>query len=310
MKLLTEQQFIILANAKHSNRYDYSSIQFPVKMSEVIELDDPEYGSFTVPVNRHLTGKGHVKYGQKRSADAKRMGQETFIDRAKIIHNDLYDYSKVLYEQMNKKVCIIDPVYGEFWQTPAGHLGQKQGHPSRGKLKAANARRQPLDEFISRAKEKHGDLYDYSKVIYTSIDDKVCIIDPEYGEFWQSPYQHLNSHGCPARTAEKKWLIHIDHIIPLSIVHSNRKQYTQWNKLRPLYNFLNSNINLHKVTAKFNRDKSDYITINNKIIAACSVRNNYDVIAYLIKTLLGVDPTDIIEQDKQYVRKYLGIADK
>jgi hypothetical protein len=147
-------------------------------------------------------------------------------------------------------------------------------------------------------------------VIYTSIDNKVCIIDPKYGEFWQSPYQHLNSHGCPARTAEKKWLIHIDHIIPLSIVHSNRKQYTQWNKLRPLYNFLNSNINLHKVTAKFNRDKSDYITINNKIIAACSVRNNYDVIAYLIKTLLGVDPTDIIEQDKQYVKEYLDIIDK
>ena len=310
MKLLTEQQFIILANAKHSNRYEYSSIQFPVKMSEVIELNDPEYGSFTVPVNRHLAGKGHVKYGQKRSADAKRMTQETFINLAKSIHNSLYNYSKVMYENMNKKVCIIDPEYGEFWQTPAGHLGQKQGHPARGKLKAAQARRQPLNEFISRAVEKHGTLYDYSKVNYTSVDTKVCIIDPEYGEFWQSPYQHLNSHGCPARTAEKKWVIHYDHIIPLSILTTGNRSFNKWYVARPLYKFLNSEINLKSVTAKFNCDKSDFVVINGKKVSANSVRNNYNIIAHLISTLLNVNPTEIIKEDQQFVNDYFGISDK
>lgn len=232
-----------------------------------------------------------------------------FITRANKIHNKFYDYSQVLYTKMHAKVKIIDPEYGEFWQSPMGHL-QKQGHPARGKLKAAQARRQPLNEFISRAIEKHGTLYDYSKVNYTSVDTKVCIIDPEYGEFWQSPYQHLNSHGCPARTSESKWMIHLDHIIPLSIIHSRKKQFNEWGKTRPLYKFLNGDINLHQVTAKFNRDKSDHIVINGKKIAACSVRNNYDVIAYLIKTLLGIDPTNIIAQDKQYVKEYLDIIDK
>lgn len=232
-----------------------------------------------------------------------------FISRANKIHNNFYDYSQVLYTGMRDKVKIIDPEFGKFWQTPFGHL-QNQGHPLRGKIKAANARRRTLDKFIQQARELHGDLYDYSKVEYTHCDDKVLIIDPEYGEFWQSPYQHLNSHGCPARTADKKWTIHIDHIVPISIIYSQKRQHSDWSKDRPLYKFLNSDVNLKPVTAKFNNNKSDHVTINGIIVNAASVRNNYDVIEYLIKTELHIDPTDIIEQDRKYVRSYLNIGDK
>ncbi len=53
------------------------------------------------------------------------------------------------------------------------------------------------EEFIKKAKEIHGDKYDYSKVEYTSTNDKVCIICPEHGEFWQRPHNHLKGQGCP-----------------------------------------------------------------------------------------------------------------
>lgn len=236
----------------------------------------------------------------------KQITTEEFIRRANKIHNNFYDYSQTVYTKMHAKVKIIDPEYGEFWQTPMGHL-QKQGHPARGKQKAAQARRQPLEEFIRRAQIKHGNLYDYSKVIYTDCDSKVCIIDPEFGEFWQTPYQHLNSHGCPARTAKKKWQMHLDHVIPLSIIKSSKKQHNDWVKQRPLYKFLDSEINLQTVSAKFNRDKNDHIVVNNKQISASSIRNNYEIIAWLIQNNLGVDPTQIIEQDKKYVKEYLGL---
>jgi len=162
-----------------------------------------------------------------------------------------------------------------------------------------------LDEFIIRARKRHGNLYNYSKVIYTDCDSKVCIVDPEFGEFWQSPYQHLNSHGCPARTAQKKWHIHYDHIIPLSIIKSSKRQHNDWVKERPLYKFLNSEQNLQAVSAKYNRDKTDHVTVNNKKISASSIRNNYEVIGYLIKTILKIDPTLIIKQDKNYIKQYL-----
>ena len=29
------------------------------------------------------------------------------------------------------------------------------------------------------------------------MHDKVCIICPEHGEFWQEPRSHLNGQGCP-----------------------------------------------------------------------------------------------------------------
>lgn len=47
---------------------------------------------------------------------------EEFIKRARAIHGDKYDYSKVVYVNTHTKVCIICPEHGEFWMTPANHL--------------------------------------------------------------------------------------------------------------------------------------------------------------------------------------------
>ena len=53
------------------------------------------------------------------------------------------------------------------------------------------------EEFIKRAREVHGNKYDYSKVEYTDYKTKVCIVCPEHGEFWQRPEQHYKGRGCP-----------------------------------------------------------------------------------------------------------------
>lgn len=61
------------------------------------------------------------------------------------------------------------------------------------------------EQFIKRAKEIHGDKYDYSKVEYKRSDEKVCIICPIHGEFWQRPSFHISySNGCPICKAESK----------------------------------------------------------------------------------------------------------
>lgn len=54
------------------------------------------------------------------------------------------------------------------------------------------------DDFIKKCLEKHGNKYDYSKAEYKNADDKVCIICPEHGEFWQRPINHYKrGQGCP-----------------------------------------------------------------------------------------------------------------
>lgn len=53
--------------------------------------------------------------------------------------------------------------------------------------------------FLKRARNMHGDKYDYCKVEYVNAKVTVLIICPIHGEFWQVPDKHLakNSKGCP-----------------------------------------------------------------------------------------------------------------
>ena len=52
------------------------------------------------------------------------------------------------------------------------------------------------EEFIERAREVHGNKYDYSKVEYKDNRTPVCIICQKHGEFWQTPMSHLSGCGC------------------------------------------------------------------------------------------------------------------
>ena len=45
---------------------------------------------------------------------AKKLTTQEFIEKAKLVHGDKYDYSKVDYVNSQTKVCIICPIHGEF----------------------------------------------------------------------------------------------------------------------------------------------------------------------------------------------------
>lgn len=57
-------------------------------------------------------------------------------------------------------------------------------------------RKRTTKEFIEESVNLHGIYYDYSKVTYKGIDDRVIIICPVHGEFEQTPYKHLIGRGC------------------------------------------------------------------------------------------------------------------
>ena len=120
------------------------------------------------------------------------MNTKTFIEKAKRVHGDKYDYSKVEYKGTNEKICIICPIHGEFWQRPNNHLNGS------GCSKCTKFRNHyTTDEWIKRAKQIHGDKYDYSKVEYKSARENVIVICPEHGEFSIRPDNHNHGQGCP-----------------------------------------------------------------------------------------------------------------
>lgn len=119
----------------------------------------------------------------------RKLTKEQFIEKAIEIHGNKYDYSKVNYIDAKTKVCIVCPEHGDFLQLPYNHLNGN-GCPSCARHKW------DTDSFIKKAMEVHGDKYDYSKTEFKSTREKVCIICPEHGEFWQYPLSHLNGNGC------------------------------------------------------------------------------------------------------------------
>lgn len=123
------------------------------------------------------------------------MKKEKFIEKAKKVHGNKYDYSMVEYVNNTTKVCIICPKHGEFWQRPHSHLRGSGCNMCSNKIPSTV-------EFIEKAKKVHGDKYDYSKVEYVNAKTKICIICHKHGEFWQLPNSHLNGQGCKACAIE------------------------------------------------------------------------------------------------------------
>ena len=121
---------------------------------------------------------------------------ETFIEKARAIHGDKYDYSNVTYTTAITKVEIICPSHGSFMQIPNSHLNGN-GCPACALERKRAAFSSNTEAFITQAKAIHGDKYDYSKVKYVNNRTKVTIVCPVHGDFQQQPSSHINQKaGC------------------------------------------------------------------------------------------------------------------
>ena len=192
---MTSNDFVAQARKIHGNKYDYSKVEYVNSKTKVCIIC-PKHGEFwQIPYN-HLKGFGCCQCGHEKTNASKMSNTQDFIKKAKQVHGDKYDYSKVEYIKSDIKVCIICPKHGEFWQTPNKHL-YGDGCPKCGHENVWTTRgRITTEEFIKRAKEIHGDKYDYSKVEYVNSNTNVCILCPKHGEFWQIPWTHLRGSGC------------------------------------------------------------------------------------------------------------------
>ena len=167
---------------------------------------------------------------QKRKTQVKNMTTEEFIQKAKAVHGDKYDYSKVEYVNAITKVCIICPKHGEFWQRPAEHL-RGNGCSKCGHEYVSALRKRTKEWFLEKAHEVHGNKYDYSQIQYDKVTSKVCIICPEHGAFMQTPDHHLQGAGCPEcgklRIANSRKKTTADFISEARRVHGDQYDYSK-----------------------------------------------------------------------------------
>ena len=193
MKKITTEEFIEQARKIHGDKYDYSKVKYMSSRSKVC-IVCPIHGEFWQIPYSHLRGIGCPSCG-----GTKKMTTEGFIEKARKVHGDKYDYSKVEYVNSQTKVCIICPIHGEFWQNPNNHINLKQScYKCKGLV-------HDLEDFIKKARKVHGNKYDYSKVEYKGAKGRVCIICPKHGEFMQTSNDHLNGNGCQKCACEHVW---------------------------------------------------------------------------------------------------------
>jgi Zn ribbon nucleic-acid-binding protein len=189
------------AKKKHGDRYTYLSygdINYRGNKKK-IPLICKVHGKFEMWSGDHLKGSGC----RQCSIENQKMDTPKFIEKAKLKHGDKYLYDKVNYVNTAEPVIITCPTHGDFKQIPNGHLN---GNGC--KLCKYESFRDTKEEFIKKAKNIHGDLYDYSKIDYKNNYTNIDIICKEHGVFSQRPSDHLASRGCPrcgvVKSNEKK----------------------------------------------------------------------------------------------------------
>ena len=132
----------------------------------------------------------------------KRLTTDGFIVRARAVHGDLYDYSKVEYVTNQVPVEIICPIHGAFFQRPNNHLqGSGCPHPD---CCPGKGHKLTTEQFVAKAVALHGDEYDYSEVVYDGREVPVTIICKKHGAFRQAPNVHMMGCGCPVCGKDKQ----------------------------------------------------------------------------------------------------------
>lgn len=188
----------------------------------------PTHGLFIQKPSKHLQGQGCPICG--KSQKNRMLSTEEWIEKAVNTHGNKYDYSASKYNGGSIHVAIGCPDHGVFYQLPFNHL-QGMGCPKCGMLKAKNSRSMPFYDFELRASKVHNGAYKYDESTYINYATKTSILCPIHGEFWQTPSDHLQGHGCPRCGKEHQALnraLKQDEVIArFMAIHGDKYDYSK-----------------------------------------------------------------------------------
>ncbi len=176
--------------------------------------------------------------------------KDDFIKQANKVHNNKYDYREVNYINGRTKVNVICKEHGVFQIAPEKHLIGQSCKQCKGYIDLTQK------SFIKRAREKHKSLYDYSKSIIKSKNDKVEIICKHHGSFFQLPYNHIKGQGCPTCGNLKR---------SLSQCYTKEEFIDLANK---------------KHNNRYIYDKVIYTNSQTKVIVTCSIHGDFKLKPY------------------------------
>ena len=224
---MTKYEFLERAREKHGYKYQYPNLKNKILSSDDIDI------LYNGALYKQKVVK-HILLGRCPEKNTPSKTTEQFINEAKEVWGDKYDYSLTEYKGALKKIKIIyDGVV--FEQVASSHLS---GQCPENTLTQEN--------FIRKAKLKHGDKYDYSQVRFK--DSKTAVMIGYKGIYYlQKPHHHLIGN-CP------------ENII-LSVKKTTKQFIFEANAIHDF---------------KYIYDKTDYISNQTKVIITCLIHGDFN----------------------------------
>ena len=194
------QHFFAMAPVLHSFKYDYSLVEYIT--SEIkVKIVCPVHGVFEQTPEVHMRGNGCRKCGTEVSSRKQKYSSIDFIEVARQVHGDIFDYSELNFKSYQENVDIICKVHGKFSQNPNNHISGN-GCPSCTAEMLRERFKMPEQEFLRRVADNFPE-YDLSMCEYTHNKDNITVGCPIHGEFTKRAWSLVKGFGCPKCSASK-----------------------------------------------------------------------------------------------------------
>ena len=219
-------EFIERAVQVHGARYDYSTAKYKNANSPV-SIVCRKHGQFIQRASHHL--KGH---SCPRCSGVGRYTTERYVETARSVHGNRYDYSRVRYKHKNQMIEIGCPSHGFFKMRAGNHIHQASGCQKCANEVRNDSTRLDTRAFVEKSRRLHGDKYDYSEAQYVDAHTHVTVVCPTHGRFQITPAVHANRGGgckkCGDRDRGARMRLGIDVFIERSReAHGGRYDYSK-----------------------------------------------------------------------------------
>lgn len=244
----TFDEWVSISNETHQNKYTYKEIyKHDTNKYYYFKIICKTHGEFDKRISNHVNNRqGCPKCALEKSSKIQANTTDYFINNAKLIHGNKYDYSLVDYKCNKTKVKIVCKEHGIFEQLPNNHY--KQDCPV-----CSNRVKHTKEQFVLNARKKHGDKYCYENTVFIDYATPVEILCKEHGSFVQTPNDHRGGNGC--YKCCNKIRTTADFIEKASLRHNNLYDYSkvEYNLSR------NSIIIICKVHGEFLQKPNDHL---------------------------------------------------
>ena len=145
----------------------------------------------------------------------KRLSTEQWINLAKEVHGEKYDYTPTMYSTAKTKLKIICPTHGEQEMLPHHHIrGYGCGKCGKEQINISNGKQLSQQQFLEKVSNLQG--LDFSNSTYKNKRSNITVRCIIHGDYTTKAEMILKGCGCPKCKSSKgesyieKWLISKD----------------------------------------------------------------------------------------------------